>query len=295
MLNAVDQTPDREREFQFGEKAFREITQLIYDRAGIVMDTSKRELVYSRLSRRLRALGIQNFNAYVAFIKSPKGQSEQWQLINALTTNHTRFFREPHHFEFLKKTIAPYWVQRFRRGDKTPVRIWSAGCSTGEEVYSVAMVLDDALKTAPDLDWKILATDIDTRVLATAKAGQYHPSAKQDIPALYHVQHLTKTSTGDVQISNDLRKKVQFNQLNLHGEWPMRRKFDLIFCRNVVIYFSQEDKEVLVSRFCDALNADGHFIMGHSESINTRSAPLKLVGRTIYRPSASPEGGAAHG
>ena len=283
MLTVSDIVPDQEREFQLSDKAFRAITGMIYDKAGIVMDQSKRELVYSRLARRLRALEIPSFNEYVAFLQGRDGEDERWQLINALTTNHTQFFREPHHFEYLKKTLAPHWRNRFRKGDKSPVRIWSAGCSTGEEVYTIAMVLAEALRDAPGLDWKILATDIDTRVLAAGKAGRYAPNAKQDIPPLYHVQHLSRTSSNEIQMSQFLRSRIQFNQLNLHGAWPMRRKFDLIFCRNVVIYFGQKDKEALVSRFCEALKPDGHFIMGHSESINIKEAPLELVGRTIYR------------
>lgn len=277
--------PVESREFALQDAEFQAIADAIYAQAGIVVGANKRDLVYSRLARRLRSLGLPDFAAYVRRLDGPEGQAEIGFLINALTTNHTHFFRESHHFDFMLDTAIPYWIKRAERGGSRCLRIWSAGCSSGEEPYSIATTMADGFRGRVGWDWKILATDIDTDVLNMARAGRYGMNRLKDVPESAQKKYLDKIAgkPDERQFKPELRKHITFNRLNLHGKWPMRCKFDLIFCRNVAIYFDAEAKKTLVQRFTGTLRDDGWICLGHSETGLGESANLDGVGRTIYK------------
>ncbi|MFS2316801.1 CheR family methyltransferase [Maricaulis sp. D1M11] len=272
--------PDR-REFDMNDADFQAISDLLYRRAGIVLGDHKRELVYARLARRLRTLGLGDFQSYRAVLESESGQNEQNVLINALTTNHTRFFRESHHFDYLANSLVPLWLNEIRMGRRKRVRIWSAGCSSGEEPYSIALVLARFRDLMSRADVKILATDIDTQVLATARAGLYPANAETtlDAPAQKRVEHVG----GQIGMPELERGLITFNKLNLHGPWPMKGLFDVIFCRNVTIYFDTPTKTRLLQRFHDQLTPSGLLFMGHSESLVSGETGFVSAGRTVYR------------
>lgn len=273
-----------EREFVMRDEEFRMIARIIYDHAGIVMGDKKKELVYSRLARRLRRMGLRDFSEYTDLLNGPQGDAERGNLINALTTNHTHFFREEHHFKFLRDVCVPYWKERAdHSGDRT-LRLWSAGSSTGEEPYSIAMTLADALAPSGSWNWKLLATDIDTQVLATCKAARYNRRAASQIPAQVRQKYCTKLSDGErFEVSAALRARIAFNRLNLLKAWPIKKQFDAVFCRNVTIYFDRETKVQLIDRFRQIIKPGGWLFLGHSETVLDREADFEPVGRTIYR------------
>ncbi len=271
-------------EFEFSDQDFQRVRRIINEVAGISLADSKRELVYSRLARRLRQCGLQRFEDYCNLLETGENEAELREFINALTTNLTAFFREVHHFDFLAADLLPALVRANNLG-KRRIRIWSAGCSTGEEPYSIAMVLRETL---PMTGWdvKILATDLDSNVLATAERGVYECSRVKELSEarLRHwFQKGRNAQEGWVRAAPALRDLITFRQLNLMDDWPMRGPFDLIFCRNVVIYFDKPTQRVLFERFADLLVEQGHLFVGHSESlfkVTERFAPL---GKTIYR------------
>ena len=272
-------------EFEFSDQDFQRIRRIINEVAGISLADGKRELVYSRLSRRLRQHGLRRFGDYCNLLDSggPTGD-EMGEFVNALTTNLTSFFRESHHFEFLAHDLIPALI-RERSFSNRRIRIWSAGCSTGEEPYSIAMVLRETL---PAVGWdvKILATDLDSNVLATAERGVYEWNRVKDLPETRLRRWFQKgggEQSGLVRTASALRSLITFRQLNLMDDWPMRGPFDVVFCRNVVIYFDKPTQRTLFDRFAELLIEQGHLFVGHSESlfkVTERFAPL---GKTIYR------------
>jgi len=270
------------REFEFTERDFVFIRDFLRQRAGIVLHEGKRDMVYSRLARRLRALGLSRFDDYCRLL-ARDGDEEAGHFMNALTTNLTAFFREPHHFDFLAETLVPDLLRRRARG---PIRIWSAGCSTGEEPYSIAMTLREALPTARVRDVRILATDLDTEVLATARRGIYPMSRLEGLPR-HRLQHWFRRGEGSqanrAKVSDEIQEMVHFRTLNLMESWPMQGPFDAIFCRNVVIYFDKPTQKRLVSRFAEILIDGGHLFLGHSETLYQVSNRFRLLGNTIYR------------
>lgn len=271
-------------EFEFSDQDFQRIRQIINEVAGISLADSKRELVYSRLSRRLRHLGLRRFEEYCRLLETGGDSAELGEFVNALTTNLTAFFREPHHFEFLAEDLLPALTRERAFGNRR-FRIWSAGCSTGEEPYSIAMVLRELL---PAVGWdvKILATDLDSNVLATAERGVYEWDRVKGLSETRLRRWFLRgrgAQEGRVQVVPALREMITFRRLNLMEEWPMRGVFDIVFCRNVVIYFDKPTQRVLFERFADILVEQGHLFVGHSESlfkVTERFAPL---GKTIYR------------
>jgi chemotaxis protein methyltransferase CheR len=277
----------REREFEFRDRDFATIARLVKDQTGIALSERKRDLVYGRLARRLRVLGIADFAEYCDILSSPAGEAERLMMINAITTNLTGFFREGHHFQFLSDEVLPglaaAWSPTNRR-----MRIWSAGCSSGEEPYSIAMAVQAGLAQAgrggvDRWDLKILATDIDTEMIAWAKQGRYDRRRAEAIPAHLRKKHVEAVDDDTVEMSDALKSLIVFNPLNLLEPWPMRGPFDVIFCRNVVIYFDKPTQRVLFDRFADMLTAQGWLFIGHSESLFNVSDRFRLVGRTIYR------------
>lgn len=267
----------------YSRKDFEAVRNIVYDIAGIVLPEGKATLVYSRLAPLVRDTGQQTFSRYIEFIK--KNDDARRKTINALTTNHTFFYRESHHFDHLATHMRPMLLDKIR--SRQPVRIWSAGCSTGEELYSLTMTLlgPDRSEARAFLDGNlaILATDLADHAVAGAKAATYPVEALKDVP-----QALTNAwvkREGDMaKIAPELCAKIHVKRLNLLGEWPMNKQFDIIFCRNVMIYFDQPTKDRLVARFADQLLPGGHLYIGHSERVaGPAQTVLTLVGSTIYR------------
>jgi chemotaxis protein methyltransferase CheR len=270
-------------EFAFSEQDFRHLAQLAYDYAGISLSDSKRNLVYSRLSRRLRELRLSSFAQYRDLLESNEREIENF--INSISTNHTKFFREAHHLDHLRTHVVVPFAQGVGRGLSRRLRIWSAGCSTGEEPYSIAVVLKREIRDFGDLDVRILATDIDTDVLAKAARAEFAASATDDVPKPYQqfFKPLGRDRPDKVTVDEDVRALVTFRRLNLIEAWPFRGHFDAIFCRNVMIYFDAATKSRLIDRLSRQLTPNGWLYIGHSESLIGLHPELQLVGRTIYR------------
>lgn len=268
-------------EFTFTDQDFKRVRTLVYDFAGIDLSESKRNLVYNRLAKRIRFLGLDNFKQYLDYVEA-QGEEEFVTLINAITTNLTFFFRENHHFAYLADTVIPYLLQKNAASKK--IRIWSAGCSTGEEPYSIAVVLKETVPAGWDA--KVIATDLDTNVLNTGRTGVY------DIERLKGVEQSrvkrwfmkgTGANEGKVRVKPELQEIIKFGQVNLMQDWPVKGPIDVIFCRNVVIYFDKPTQTRLFNRYADILANDGHLFIGHSESLNKVTDRFKLLGQTIYQ------------
>lgn len=272
--------------YPFTDAHFDLLRDLVSKHAAIHLNASKRELVYGRLARRIRSLGLPGFDAYCDLLTSRFG-NEIENLINAITTNLTSFFRENHHFEYLAHTVMPK-LMRDNAEDRR-IRIWSAGCSTGEEPYSIAMIVREALGDDHRWDVKILATDIDSNVIATARAGRYPANRQHGIGESRLQRWFTRSvdGSGEVTICDELRDLIRYAPLNLMDTWPFDGPFDAIFCRNVVIYFDPESQRILFSRFGDVLARHGSLFIGHSESMLGACTRFELVGRTTYSLSGA--------
>jgi chemotaxis protein methyltransferase CheR len=293
MANAILERPepggaaaDAQREFEFSDADFRHFVKLAYEHAGIALSDTKRNLVYSRLSRRLRALGMTNFRDYREFLVGPGGSDETERFINAISTNLTKFFRESHHFDHFRTHVAVPYAQKSHRPTDGRMRIWSAGCSTGEEPYTVAVVLKRELRDFKGRDVRILATDIDTEVLRKASAGLYAHGSIDEVPKTYREYFPVVEKAGaapQIAVGDDIKSAIVFRQLNLMEPWPFKGMFDAIFCRNVMIYFDGPTKMALVDRLTQQIKPGGWLYIGHSESLINAHPGLQVVGRTIYR------------
>jgi chemotaxis protein methyltransferase CheR len=276
-----------EGEFLFTEEDFQRIAKMLHDDAGIYLPEVKATLVYSRLAKRLRALGLQSFRDYCALLteEGGGGVGERQQMLAALTTNVTRFYREPHHFEHLKTRVLPPLLDHARKGGR--VRLWSAACSTGPEPYSMALTVLSLMPEAAKLDVRILATDIDPNVVAEGRRGVYRNDAVEPIPNDLRARWMQRVAQdGEFAWSagEEMRKLIAFRELNLIGSWPMKGPFDVIFCRNVVIYFEEETQARVWSRFRPLLTREGRLYIGHSERLNGPSASAFVSdGLTTYR------------
>jgi len=271
-------------DYKFTDSDFNFISKLITGHTGIRLGSTKRELVYARLTKRLRALGLHTFQEYCDLLRDGD-QHELINCINAITTNVTTFFREIHHFQFLEQTVLPELVRQKNQTVMPRVRVWSAGCSTGEEPYSIEIVL----REQPAMQrWnvRILATDLDTHVLEGAQQGLYDIKQLEKVSA-ERCKRWFRMGSGknDQQVSvvPELRERIRFRQLNLKETWPMRGPFDVIFCRNVVIYFDKEMQKLLFNRFADILTPTGYLFIGHSESLFGITDRFQVAGRTIYQ------------
>jgi chemotaxis protein methyltransferase CheR len=272
-----------QREFEFSEADFQALSKIAYEYAGIMLPEAKKNLLYGRLSRRLRSLGLSSFEDYRQYLK--ENSTEELQLfINALSTNHTKFFREQNHFEhFVSDVVVPF-LRAHPTGGR--LRIWSAGCSSGEEPHTIALILAAEIKDIASRDVRILATDIDTDVLRKAAQGIFSAEAVSAVPAKYRGP-LAKAEGDNVAIDRKVCSLISFGHLNFMDEkWPMRGPFEAIFCRNVMIYFDGSTKTRLVDRFTDLLRIGSWLYIGHSESLLGSHPRLKLAGRTIYRRTA---------
>lgn len=268
-----------EREFPMSAANFQTIKQVAMAWTGINLSDHKRNMIYGRLSRRLRALGLSDFNEYCSLLETP-ASPEKTEFTNAITTNLTAFFREIHHFDHLLNTVIPHLMRANAATKK--IRIWSAGCSTGEEPYSISMVFNSfsALKS---WDVKILATDLDSNVVAKGESAVYSADRAEGVPDKYRQFFKKDRNSNNVQIKEGVRDLIRFRQLNLLHEWPMRGAFDIIFCRNVVIYFDLPTQKKLFNRYADYLVSDGHLFIGHSENLYKVTDRFQSIGRTIYQ------------
>ena len=270
-----------EREFSFSDKEFHFLAALANKRTGIVLAEHKKDMVYSRLVRRLRALKLKSFAEYCELMQAEQGQDEIGNLVNAITTNLTSFFREKHHFEHLRDTVlAPLSA---KPPSPKRLRLWSAGCSAGMEPYSIAMTVKSALKDLKGWDAKILATDIDTNMLHTGMAGEYSAEQYENIPTEYRGDVASNKKEERIRMSEDLKQLIAFKHLNLLESWPMKGPFDAVFCRNVVIYFDKPTQTKLFNRMADLIVPNGWLYIGHSENLFKVCDRFELVGRTIYR------------
>ena len=289
-LGAVDsrQSPDEvmaSGEYPLTRRDLSEIAAMIYSDAGIYLNDSKASLVYSRLSKHIRALGLKGFRDYCALVSSPEGAVARREMLSHLTTNFTRFFRENHHFEHLRDEVLPGLVARAKSGGR--VRIWSAACSDGQEPYSIALTVLSALPNAADYDFKILATDIDPKILTQARAGIYDDNALETVSPQIRKQYFKEVDVGGrrmFQVDDRLKKLITFNELNLMAQWPFKGQFDVIFCRNVVIYFDEPTQMKVWSRFAALLPVGGHLYIGHSERVSGDAKnQFDNIGITTYR------------
>ena len=281
-MNAQAAAPIAAGEFGFDRSDFAFIATALHEDAGIHLPASKANLVYSRLAKRLRALGLESFRDYCDLVGSEEGAEERTQMIAALTTNVTRFFREPHHFDHLRKKVIEPAAAEVRQGGR--LRIWSAGCSSGQEPYSIALTLLSVVPEARAHDVKILATDINPIVLETARKGLYPAEEVVSVPADLRKSWMEPTGIGTLRLDEAARGLVSFRPLNLIGGWPMKGPFDAVFCRNVVIYFDEKTQMRLLTRISSLLRPGGYLYLGHSERmVGPAEALFRLEGTTTYR------------
>lgn len=267
------------------EKEFRTVSDLVYKHCGINLHTGKKELVRARLAKRLRLLKIRTFAEYIDYaINDPSGR-EFTMLIDSLSTNLTSFFRESQHFDYLNRVFYPAMLQRKSAAKNFRIRAWSAGCSSGEEPYTIAITLLDMLQGQGRWDVKVLATDISTKVLGIAKRGIYENKRVEPVSPQQKQKYLLHTKVDGQQcyeVSNALREVITFGLLNLMGQWPIQGPIDFIFCRNVMIYFDKQTQQRLVNRYWDLLDSGGVLFTGHSESLTGIEHKFKYVQPTIY-------------
>ena len=262
---------------------FDRIRELVREHTGIALSDAKRQLVYGRLARRLRALKLESFTDYIKLLEKGVGPEIE-EFTNAVTTNLTSFFREPHHFEYLASDVVPALIANAAATRR--LRIWCCAASTGEEPYSIAMVLREAQAQLAGWDVKVLATDLDSAVLAHATAGIYAAERFRGMDLKRVARFFEKGSgerAGQFRVRDELRHLLTFKQLNLMHEWPMRGPFDAIFCRNVIIYFDKPTQRTLFERMAGLQRPGDLLFLGHSENLYRVSERYELVGRTIYR------------
>ncbi len=274
-----------EGEFHFTLEDFKRLAAIMHADAGIALPESKATLVYSRLAKRLRTLGLESFRDYCALVAGSEGADERVQMLAALTTNVTRFFREPHHFEHMKQHVLPPLMEVARRGGR--VRLWSAACSSGQEPYSMAMTVLSLMPEAGQYDLKILATDIDPNMVAAGRAGLYRQEHLDGVSQEQLRKFFIPVGPDKYQASEALQDLVAFRELNLIGPWPMKGDFQVIMCRNVVIYFDEETQARVWPRFAACLEGNGRLYIGHSERLNGPAVDLfEPEAITTYRRNA---------
>ena len=263
---------------------FAELSKFAFSEAGLIISESKRQMIQSRLIRHMREINCENLNTYIGAVKSDRSGKTSNDLISVLTTNVSSFFREKHHFDILEEKLLPRILKKARQGEK--VRIWSAGCSSGQEPYSLAMLLLSKVPDIESLNMKILATDIDQRILDKARRAVYSNDEIGSVPAGLRKRYVEKSpsDTDQYLVSNTVKNLVTLRPLNLLREWPMKRRFDAIFCRNVLIYFDGQTQNSLWPRFNAALDPQGYLFLGHSERIqNAEKIGFTPTGVTTYQ------------
>jgi chemotaxis protein methyltransferase CheR len=270
-----------EREFSFTQKDFTFLSKIIHERTGIVVSDDKFNMFYSRLSRRVRSLKLTSFQEYCAVVRDEREGNETSELINAITTNLTSFFRENHHFEYLSDTVFP---ELTHKNSDRKIKLWSAGCSTGEEPYSLAITMKESPLLA-NWNFELKATDLDSNVVAKANRGVYSMSRVEGMSKTRLKRWFLKGAgkqQGLVKVKPELNQMIEFGQLNLIDNWSQEPQ-DVIFCRNVIIYFNKETKAKLVDQYANSLKPGGYLFIGHSESLYKITDRFELIGNTIYR------------
>jgi chemotaxis protein methyltransferase CheR len=271
------------------DKDFARLKDFIYTQCGIRITDAKKTMLQTRLHKRLRSLKMASFCRYCDYLFSDQGSEDELvEMINVVTTNKTDFFREPSHFDYLANSVLPRLTSH---GDfNRTIMVWSAGCSTGEEPYTLAMVLKEFIKDKRGFDFVVLATDISTKVLETAKTAIYDDRLITAIPEEFKKNYLLKSKNADkkvFRIAPELRRHVAFRRLNFMDEnFGFREKMDIIFCRNVIIYFDKATQEKLLAKFCSNLSPSGYLFLGHSETLLGMDLPLQQLAPTVYRRTA---------
>ncbi|EPR44113.1 MCP methyltransferase, CheR-type [Desulfovibrio sp. X2] len=266
------------------ERDFKRFSEFIHRECGIKMPPGKKTMLEARLQKRLRALELESYAQYCDYIFSPGGmETELIHMLDVVTTNTTDFFREPRHFDLLRDSVLPAWHGRF--GNSREMRFWSAGCSTGEEPYTLAMVLSEYAAASSGFHFSVLATDISTRVLQHALRAVYSMDKVEPVPMPLKKKYLLRSkdkSKALVRIVGELRSKISFGRLNFMESFSFDQPMDVIFCRNVMIYFERSTQEELLTKFCANLRAGGHLFIGHSESLTGMNLPLRQIAPTVY-------------
>lgn len=271
---------------EMGDGEFKRFSDLIQSEFGIKMPPTKKVLLQSRFQKRLRALGMQSYKEYCDYVFSEHGrEQERTHLIDVVTTNTTHFFREPKHWDIMNNIVMP---ELWRRGigRSAPLKMWSAGCSSGEEPYTLAMVLSEWASRHNGFDFSILATDISTEILQKAKRAVYSMEKADEIPMDMKKKYVLKSKNSAkplIKIDAALRNKVRFQRLNFMENFRLQDQQDIIFCRNVVIYFDRDTQVVLFNKFCDNLKPGGYLFIGHSESLSGMQLPIKQVAPTVFQ------------
>lgn len=272
-------------EFRMTAKDLQDIASMIYDDAGIFLTETKASLVYSRLAKRIRRIGMDSFASYCKLVAGADGADERRQMLSLLTTNFTRFFREEHHFDHLRDEVLPELVQRAKAGGR--VRLWSAGCSQGQEPYTIALTLLSVMPDAERYDVKILATDIDPLVVSHARQGVYDDAAIETVSSQLRGQWFKSLGDGQWCVDDAVKRLIAFRELNLMRDWPFKGPFDVLFCRNVVIYFDEATQARIWSRYADMLTDGGWLYIGHSERVSGEAKDrLRNAGITTYQKTA---------
>ena len=270
---------------QMPDSVFEKLSNFIYKSYGIKMPPAKKVMLQSRLQKRLREMNMASYEQYCDFVFSKEGEAlELVHMVDVVTTNKTDFFREPAHFDFLTHTVLPEFVAREKH--KSTLKIWSAGCSSGEEVYTLAIVISDFIETHKKLDYSIFGTDISTRILQKAIDGVYTEERVANIPIETKRKYLLRSkdrTKPTVRIAPELRKKAYYQRLNfMDDNYNIHETFDIIFCRNVLIYFDRETQQKVINRLCSNLRTGGYFFLGHSESITGMKVPLVQLKPTVF-------------
>lgn len=269
------------------DEQFVRICRLVYEHCGINLHEGKKELVRARLAKMLRKYHFKTYDQYIDFVLDDPTQTTFYEMIDQISTNLTSFFREPKHFEYLRRQFLPALIQKKQKTSQLRIRAWSAGCSSGEEPYSIAITLLEAVPLPQSWNIRILATDISTRTLHAAQKGLYEPQRVDNLSTELKSRYLKpkkdKSAPLLYEVSPALRSILTFKYLNLMDPWPFRGPFDFIFCRNVMIYFDKPTQEKLVQRFHDVLDDGGLFFTGHSESLTGIRHSFRYIQPTIYR------------
>ena len=271
---------------ELSDRNLRRFSALVYEKCGINLHEGKKELVRARLSKRLRDTGFKDFHGYYRFVTQQESGDELVMLLDAISTNLTSFFREQKHFDFLKQVVFPTYTERQNRADFKRLRFWSAGCSTGEEPYSLAIWLLKYFGKNPPFEMKIMATDISTKVLAQAERGIYPAGRLQKIQKSVVRQYFQRgygRQEGYFRVKPSLREMIEFKRFNLMERFPFKEGFDLILCRNVMIYFDKRTQQSLAYKFYDALLDGGYFFIGHSETLTGIDHRFSYVKPSVYQ------------
>lgn len=273
---------------EISEADFNRFSRLIYDQCGIKMPAHKKSMLEARLRKRLRALRMESYEEYRDFLFSDEGmQHELVNMIDVVTTNKTDFFREPRHFDYLTGNVLPQIVPRFGIDKGRPLRLWSAGCSTGEEPYTIAIFLEEYNRQGKAIDYRILATDISTQVLEKAVLGIYHFNKIEPVPEAIRKRYLLKNRNPEipqVRIVPEIRAKMNFRRMNFMSEqFDVPETQDVIFCRNVIIYFDRPTQERFLAKLCEFLRPGGYLFMGHSETLSGMPLPLVQKAPAVYQ------------